>query len=898
MEKRKCRRVNVKGVVVAVSHLLLPPVAGFFVKIIISQPLCIRVRIKEHFQWLSFLKVGVTYRFSQLDPVKITSGAEEEVQFVDASADSTAQECQLALPKSLQDIVISALSYQGTVTDDSLSSLGLYQLEKGFMLCTSFIAHKACIETFKCLDPIIVYNAHYTKTNGSKYYIMCARSHAVSQPGNLPTSKDSSTLHPVIAFALEKGLCFDELLWLTTIFSKLKKLLDQKQIQGNETNRKHVFEVLNHLLFNGPSVSDSSFKSRSLMKEFLLNDHGCPSLVARNHPNLVVITSKDCHDWSKTTTYEKLWFYNLHHIIDKGKVDRKQALVGRLNVEGEIPRLVLSDEETPICCVFIGDSGCCSQITQYIGKTLIVRKATVVVEQFKLSNAAKGIHFEKDYVYVLLSPIDMYPVCSSLENAAESSNVLDFPNIMNDGESHNSAVQNVQRDFFSQRLLINHVSTPVIYDNEKQFYCLVSLLGQPVESTNAATEISNEKGRLCLLCMKKNLLKYHPFLFENRVYEIKYPSSYGIQLFNKRTNFPALASGAVFLPFTSGVIIPFGSSILGPFTLPNLPSDSIINKEIYRIRDAKDVEFHDVIHLQGIVAFRSHQDTKYPRKRKINDDNYGIPVEQNIILELRDEESDETIRIYLIAYAGKLYPLGLLPGSRVCLKFMEKKVSANNKHFYQSTCFTSVKLLGNPEVSPKSSISEGKQSLDSSKRHSFIANEAKVSCNLYSPFWGIFSITKIWKFEVLPRCRTCNSLIQYGRCTYVGCSYILRDPLITANANFLVEDGSGEAYMSAKDENVRKILGFCESGWKELGMVSTKKRVLFDKRKCVEQQSSEGNDKSIDQIVFNRLCSQVELKPWHILCRKFPNEEGRDMLSLFCLDVEEIDLERAELLTQ
>ncbi|XP_046383412.1 uncharacterized protein LOC124153994 isoform X2 [Ischnura elegans] len=851
MEKINRLRISVTGVIIAISHVFSLPGPEFYIKIFQRQSICIKVTVKEHFNWLTSLKIGVTYRFSKLVPKEIILYTGEAVQYADVVAESVVQEVQSVFPLPLQEMCLNAVSCTDIVADDSFDDFGLYKLRGGATLCTAFIAHMVNMENFRCMNSITIYNAHDRNVDGTKYYVMCAGSYAVSQLEYSPVPKKPSYQHPVIGFVLEKGWGFEDFLWLIQIFSKLKGLFDGILMLHDEMYRKCVLGILNNLMLDDPVSSDSIGKLNQIfMKEFLNSNHECAALAVPKHLSLDVLTIEDFRNLliSSEEASDMFWSHKSLFVSNSGQNGTKCVIVGKLSIAEESTCLMLSDGVSLIRCILVGRSDNCSNIKSYVNNVVIVREAFVVMEEFRSSNSESGVSFEKEYLYVFLSPDDIHPIC----DASKNDSVL--PPHTNEcttsrKEQASCTAENLSVDgaFLSQHVLIHHVSIPMIYENTKQFYCLVSLLGRPVESDSvgdSATKEFKEEGRLCILCMKKHMFQVYPFLYENRVYAIRYPRSHGVHLFDKR------------------------------------------------VRDLPDVPFRDVVHVQGVLVFRSHQTTKYPRKRKLDDHHYGVPLQQNIIVEMRDEESDSTIRIYLIALTAKLYPVGLLPGSLVCIKFIEKRISAQNKVFYQSTCFTSIQIMEHCRASPVSA--EGVL-WDWSKRHSYISKESEGSSSLQSPFWGIFNITKVWKFEVVSLCRACNSRIRYGRCTYVGCSNLLKDPMITANANFSVEDGSGEAFMSAKDENVRKLFDFSPSEWEELGAIATRSEVIFSSKKYSQQSAMNSHEKDEDanQSVFNRLSSDVGLKPWHILCRKFVNNDDGN-LRLFCLDVKEIDLARVE----
>lgn len=69
----------------------------------------------------------------------------------------------------------------------------------------------------------------------------------------------------------------------------------------------------------------------------------------------------------------------------------------------------------------------------------------------------------------------------------------------------------------------------------------------------------------------------------------------------------------------------------------------------------------------------------------------------NIQLDIKNNNSDEKISVYIKLRSKFVYPLGLLPGNVVTITYVQKKSSAAGNIYFVSTQLTTVHVKMIPE---------------------------------------------------------------------------------------------------------------------------------------------------------------------------------------------------------
>jgi hypothetical protein len=73
---------------------------------------------------------------------------------------------------------------------------------------------------------------------------------------------------------------------------------------------------------------------------------------------------------------------------------------------------------------------------------------------------------------------------------------------------------------------------------------------------------------------------------------------------------------------------------------------------------------------------------------------------KNIVLKLRDTlGSGEEVSLYLSNWSCRVYPFGLIPGSRICAMFVAKHKSHRSSCIYfKATDLTRIEVLSVPQI--------------------------------------------------------------------------------------------------------------------------------------------------------------------------------------------------------
>ncbi|CAG0895214.1 unnamed protein product [Darwinula stevensoni] len=649
----------------------------------------------------------------------------------------------------------------GTVVDASGHAIGIYVLDSGITLCTSFIGQ---ISDVPCLEDnwkVVIYNGHDCKINGKPVLIMCCRSYLqivakangdmVCRSDNKCSKQQASTLlkmlhyhHWGVSILFQMIQLWEDLKTHLVPLYLMNHLLDK--LDGLDNLLAFGFEH-----FFGSSVLIGA-KKRVYLGECLSIPHACfidTKEHVMNNSLLLKKPGKLCEEF-ESHEHEQNWKLPYRCSLMPGC----GALVGKVSVNEKLGMLQLENQFGKVFITLVirdhvdalshGSpfvSGCFCWLSDY----------KLVKEEFEGCSSQ---------VYILCSPMSLRSLVLNANPSVESSDI-----------------------WLHQRVFVRGKSLPFSYPGSDpgpkgrySFLMDCLLIGGSYDHQSARDDCGdNADGNGSqiprLLVLWGDATRYYPFIQVGCRYKLSVPLCKDTMLFQRETHLKRVAERVV--------VVPDGVMIL-PLSSKRLQAATHTVAECLNTEN----ECPERVNVEGIIQ-NVHHFYEEPLYKK------HILKEHKIRLHLCDlENSAQFICVYLTP--NKYSCAGLIDNVRVL--FIDIPVKSSN----------------------------GRRYLHAAGRFSYqITRFLSCEMDLLTPAEGglrennrvVFSgqIAKLLFMEVEVKCCMCLSPVKKGRCTKAPqCMYVPADACLFMKLLALIrgEDVKTGALMKFQGEQlVCKVLG-------------------------------------------------------------------------------------------
>ncbi|XP_063150685.1 CST complex subunit CTC1 [Candoia aspera] len=329
-------------------------------------------------------------------------------------------------------------------------------------------------------------------------------------------------------------------------------------------------------------------------------------------------------------------------------------------------------------------------------------------------------------------------------------------------------------------------------------------------------EDTSEAQQKVLFLFLKNSLRWFPFLHTEHLYQLILPQCTDLDAFDKMCS--SLAPGnklnlscSFFLPFPDGAYVHHVRQI-------SQPESDMLEKEqkIFSIAEILSLSFKgSLVCFSGEIMERTLCDSRFGKKsdvcaqKKVNHwkECSLLPWNYSVKLSIAPAFDSSILLDVYIQAAFVPYLWGLLPGARIVFQDLQYKISRFGNVYCVFIASSDVcVLIPPPQNSP--------QHLDSISKFSagYLSNLllrplhlglAQVTCHLTC----VLSLSMYW---------SCNNISTEGRPNEYNTSCLSHTGIINATAKILVEDGTNEAVVFCKNQQVQQVLGLSPKEWEVL----------------------------------------------------------------------------------
>uniref|UniRef100_A0A7M4DZG4 CST complex subunit CTC1 n=1 Tax=Crocodylus porosus TaxID=8502 RepID=A0A7M4DZG4_CROPO len=552
------------------------------------------------------------------------------------------------------------------------------------------------------------------------------------------------------------------------------------------------------------------------------------------------------------------WSYNT---FSAESFQPRMVLLGVLRVSSKSSSLQLQDHSSVLPCVICRRDGSPFADTALIGSLLQVETYQLVVEMFVQSDFPsweqllnlEHVREKKTSLYVqfyfedaqILShpkpltgerPASRGSPCLGRKNHGNPKVELDSPdakkeglmprNYMPSGEGHEEK-QELQPSFQATAMWMGK---PRLWANPREIRSLPEL-----EQTTDHMEGSETQQRVLLLFMGKSS-RWFPVLHPNGLYQIVVPHCTDLGVFKQlclppvpeRVLDQSCCPSCLPVPDTWHLQHETWISCLA---YPQLVPESVLlsmGQRVSSIPDLFNPRFTgSLVSFCGeIVERASCIPIKYERQ-SASSNTQGhkeslLPSDYNVKLSvIAAPGSSFVLNVYITTTFLK-HLRGLLPGAKILFQNLERKISRFHNVYCIYVASSCIRIIALPvpgvllPLSPKGPASSPQLVLLSSLLlQPCSLSHAQVFCHLSH----VLALSLHWI------CSLCCSIFREGRCTRQSPPCPSYTGVSQASARILVEDGTGEALVQCRNQQVAAALGLNSAEWEAV-------------QSCVQSQGS------------------------------------------------------------
>eukprot|EP00062_Callorhinchus_milii_P022115 gi/632979559/ref/XP_007906538.1/ PREDICTED: CST complex subunit CTC1 isoform X2 [Callorhinchus milii] len=227
-----------------------------------------------------------------------------------------------------------------------------------------------------------------------------------------------------------------------------------------------------------------------------------------------------------------------------------------------------------------------------------------------------------------------------------------------------------------------------------------------------------------------------------------------------------------------------------------------------------------LVSFTGIILLRSCNEPNWRSSFVVSSadrkkQGVSVPGDWNLKLTVGEVGNPSgTVDVY-IDLMRLSYTLGILPGAVVAFCDLERCISRSNNVYCKFLPSSSLTVLVFPSSETQRSSSWPAKMPIGNLPHLYLGNV------ITRPGRGLQGITichvvHVWWLSMQWVCSLCSSIFQQGRCTKSSGSCPSAVGVFRASGSVIVEDGTAEARVSCRDEQVAELLAVSSEEWEEL----------------------------------------------------------------------------------
>ncbi|TRY75169.1 hypothetical protein TCAL_14587 [Tigriopus californicus] len=712
---------------------------------------------------------------------------------------------------------------EGIVTDDTHAVSGVYRLNKGVTLITTWLCYITNIGRFARGQTVLVCNAHLIRDpDFGLILIACARSMVILKDRRQSSVHDKEVtdrfVHDsIVQLTLKLDLKYSNILQLLLWRDFLSKHFPNSNFSVISPDDHNPLESIADLFCRPKST-------RLLIHEYLDHENQCfmktkswPSPGLYSVHSIQESEQKFRNELNEEQMIRKSCYLNASNLsLDYCSRSYKstRVLIGSLRFHSGLARVVLEDDTgfLPICVK--------GGINTLIDQLVMITKYVVMLEWFCLP-----LPNEREYQL-------MYVMCESQDVTilAEQSG----PKFKNDSIACSSCP-------------IRNLSDPIFVDGEFHLF---------VQTAKEYLKIP---------------VKVLPHIDISPGSVLQIPNAYHSKTESSAVIFSSSGYfGYNSLPISNArTILPQGDH---PIIVESKHRDL---NDSYDIADIGAIPCKELVSISGIVYERWLENTLYPKDNKTSHMypklEPSVPNLYNLQLKLSPPISDasvSSISLYVMNWSAHVYPIGALPKRLIRVDNVVKINSQKGNPYFVTTSFSRFRIL-QKEDSQTGGL--GVVSL-------FDGLESKLA------FRCVLNLISILKLSITAKCDACGNTTQNGVCSFVGCHNVNGKPILAIKGRFNVEDGSGKANLFFNDlkENVlKRVLHLNSELWHEL------ERQVHANGELVHFQGGKNLDRDANVLhLLCSLITYTHFIQLECHCRPFPrNDPDEEFVSLFCTEM-------------
>ncbi|XP_015280021.1 PREDICTED: CST complex subunit CTC1-like [Gekko japonicus] len=331
-----------------------------------------------------------------------------------------------------------------------------------------------------------------------------------------------------------------------------------------------------------------------------------------------------------------------------------------------------------------------------------------------------------------------------------------------------------------------------------------SVLGEPSE---AEPEV--------LLLFLGKALRWFPVLHPGRLYQLIIPQGSDLNVSDKLClpvgpgNLSNMKNCSLFLPVPETAYLHHVS-----WTSQMAPEASEMGPKLFPIAEILSPSFTGtLVSFSGVIAERTLRECLTGKKPvashsdRQQEGNF-LPWDYTLKLSILPTCGPSTGLDVYVEATFLPYLWGMLPGARILFHNLQRRISRFRNVYCTYTASSCLSVLSPlPPASPPRPTDGGSRFpaayLSRIQLQPPSLGQVQVTCHVTC----VLTLSLSWT------CSLCGSIIKEGRCSQQNPPCSSCTGVIKANARILVEDGTGEAVVSCRNQQVREVLALSPKEW-------------------------------------------------------------------------------------
>ncbi|XP_048359755.1 CST complex subunit CTC1 [Sphaerodactylus townsendi] len=348
----------------------------------------------------------------------------------------------------------------------------------------------------------------------------------------------------------------------------------------------------------------------------------------------------------------------------------------------------------------------------------------------------------------------------------------------------------------------------------KSEQCKGEAKGQKELGASALGEHNRAQPKVLLIFLGKSL-QWFPFLHPGGLYQLIIPQCLDLEVFDKLClpegsgNLSNMRNCSSFLP------VPDTAYLHHVSWISQMVSEvSEMDKNLFSIAEILSPSFTgSLVSFSGLIAKRTLCESltgKKPAASWSTKQKKGnlLPWDYSVKLSILPA-CDSPVRLHVYFEATFLpYLWGMLPGAKVLLSNLQRKISRFKNVYCTYTASSCMCVLSPPPPGSPSGPFDGTPQLPATYlSHMWLRAPGLCQMQLTCHLTCVLTLSLRWT------CSLCGSIFQEGRCTQHNPPCLSHTGVIKASARILVEDGTGEAAVLCRNQQVREVLALSPKEW-------------------------------------------------------------------------------------